>query len=178
MSCNFMFIIYSMFPSQIDFHWDTWHPPSKINSNHLLCLLHQDLNKKQKTYIYIYLHLAPLKTLFFSHCCWIICAPWWLVSKNKILYFPVSARLGCSRCLFIGRRLFDGSPPCLTRMADSEHILIYRAGPPGAPHTGLNTDASRCSETFPALLSPSKWIFNPAFGILGVIWAHSALVGQ
>lgn len=68
--------------------------------------------------------------------------------QNKILFLSVGARLGCSRCLFIGRRLLAGSPPCLTRMADSEHILIYRASPPGAPHTGLNTAACRCSDTF------------------------------
>lgn len=119
-----------------------------------------------------------LKCILFSHlglpksrCCWIICASGCSASKNKnpfhVLYLSVDARLGCGRCLFIGRRWFNGSSPCLTRVADSEHILIYRAGPPGAPRTGLNTAASRCSETFPAQLSPSKWIFSPAFGILG-----------
>lgn len=44
------------------------------------------------------------------------------------------------------RQLHDGAQSCLTRMADSEHILIYSPGP-GAVFTGLNTSSTHSAET-------------------------------
>lgn len=44
------------------------------------------------------------------------------------------------------RQLHHGTQSCLTRMADSEHILIYSPGP-GAVFTGLNTSNTHSAET-------------------------------
>lgn len=75
--------------------------------------------------------------------------------QNSILYLPVladSVAAGIYR-----RRLHDGTQSCLTRIADSEHILIYSTGP-GAGFTGLSTSNSRRLPVLPGGFLESPYL--------------------
>lgn len=81
----------------------------------------------------------------------------WRHKQNSILYLAVladSVAAGIYR-----RRLRDGAQSCLTRIADSEHILIYSAGP-GAGSTGLSTSSSRR-----LLLLPGGFLDSPYLNV-------------
>lgn len=104
---------------------------------------------------------------------WHVCGS---VSKQPGRLTSVISQLALTllQQVFIGdRRLRAGSRSCLTRMADSEHILIYRAGPWGTSHwvkhirLWLLGDFQTCREDFCTavtlkmnLLSSPTWKLN------------------